>query len=322
MNDQETLTEWGPLVGPWIRVGHNPLITLAGGEKTSIQNGPQAVFRRGGRWWMVIMANNPTHGQATKLAVSDDGLTWTRPSLEPVLRRKHPWEGGYAVAKVVCVVGDEVRLYYFGKKGIEERIGLATTRDMKTFRKHEGNPIFTAADSSMDGQRVFPNSVVEHEGKWYLYYDIGWGYKHAEHPRAYVIGAAVSADGVQFEDGPNNPLIELGPAGTWDAQHVCQASVVFIDPWWYMLYIGASETSVNKHGQSVGLARAANPLGPWEKYPANPVFAPSGQEGAWDGAYLQHPCPVEVDGQWRLYYTGNNGQVYAIGMAIASRHLA
>jgi len=31
---------------------------------------------------------------------------------------------------------------------------------------------------------------------------------------------------------------------------------------------------------------------------------PTGNTEDFDGIYLQHPCPVLVNGQWRLYYNG------------------
>jgi len=75
----------------------------------------------------------------------------------------------------------------------------------------------------------------------------------------------------------------------------------------------------------LGLARARHLEGPWEKYPHNPVFKPTGSAADFDGAYLQHPCPVKVGGQWRLYYNGwtLNPKAknpikaeYAIGLAV------
>ena len=54
--------------------------------------------------------------------------------------------------------------------------------------------------------------------------------------------------------------------------------------------------------------------GPWEKHPHSPIFTPAGGS-AWDGRFLQHPCPVLRDGRWYLYCTGNNGHRYAVGVA-------
>jgi hypothetical protein len=58
-----------------------------------------------------------------------------------------------------------------------------------------------------------------------------------------------------------------------------------IGDWYFMLYSGGT----NNHGR---------------KYPHSPVFKPTGNMEDFDGVFLQHACPVLVDGQWRLYYNG------------------
>ena len=77
-----------------------------------------------------------------------------------------------------------------------------------------------------------------------------------------------------------------------------------------------------------GLARARHPEGPWEKYPHNPVFKPTGNEEDFDGVFLQHPCTIKVGNQWRLYYNGwtkkedaknSIGAEYAIGIAFLQK---
>jgi predicted GH43/DUF377 family glycosyl hydrolase len=124
------------------------------------------------------------------------------------------------------VVGDELRLYYFGKVGVEERLYLATTSDLKTFTKYEKNPIFTVRDAQLDGERVFPNPAVKDGDKWYHFCDIGFDYRHPQHPRTYVICVALSKDGIHVKDADRNPIISSGLAGAWDDAMVCQANVM------------------------------------------------------------------------------------------------
>jgi len=67
-----------------------------------------------------------------------------------------------------------------------------------------------------------------------------------------------------------------------------------------MLYSGGTNNHGRKYSgknrMAFGLARARHPEGPWEKYPYNPVFKPTGNEADFDGIYLQHACPILVDG--------------------------
>jgi len=149
--------DWGPFVGPWKRYDKNPIIRLEGKETYSIQNGPQTVIKWKGQWHMFLMTSQP---MVTKLAVSDDGLTWNRPHHEYLLKPEMDWEGGYNLAKAAVIHGDEVWLYYFGKKGNTEMIALARSKDLVHWKK-EPKPIFTHRDSRVEGERAFPDCVIK-----------------------------------------------------------------------------------------------------------------------------------------------------------------
>ncbi len=312
--------DWGPFAGPWKGYDKNPVITLEGRETYSIQNGPQTVIAWKGRWVMFLQTSQP---MVTKLAVSEDGLTWKRPHHDYLLKPEMPWEGSYNLAKAAVVRGDEVWLYYFGKKGGRESIGLARSGDLVNWQK-EPQSIFTSDDSRIEGTtRAFPDCVIREGDTWYMYHDVGVDYGHPNYPN-YAIGVATSKDGVTWTDSTKSPV--LSPAANdsdeWDRASTSHASVHRIGDWFYMLYSGA--IGKKEKGQAFGLARARHPEGPWKKYPRNPVFKPTGDEADFDGVFLQHPCPVKVDGQWRLYYNGwtrtpkaknSIGAVYAIGIA-------
>jgi len=316
---KDTPEDWGPLAGPWRRYRGNP-VSVPGPRERHVGNGPQSVVFFQGKWRMFVMCLVDGE-QNTILLESDDGLHWERAEPYPVLKVTEDYEGTYALVKSAVVVDDELRLYYFGKLGIEERLCLAVTSDLKTIRKHELNPLFTVKDSRLEGERVFPDSVVRTAGGWFHYYDIGFDYRHPLHPRTYLICAAVSEDGIHICDADRNPMVARGQKGAWDDAMVSQAAVARIGDWWYMLYSGASSRREGKDGQSFGLARAGEPLGPWQKYPHNPVFTPAADDRSWDGRFVQHPCPVLVKGRWCLYYNGHGAEPlsYKIGTAFCDR---
>lgn len=317
---------WGPFVGPWKRHEENPIITLEGKETYSIQNGPQSVIQWKDKWVMFLMTSQP---MVTKLAVSDDGLTWTRPHHDYLLKPEMDWEGSYNLAKAAVVRGDEVWLYYFGKKGKTEMIALARSRDLVNWQK-EPKPIFTHEDSRIDGERAFPDCVLQEGDAWYMYYDVGFDYHHPKNPDGYAIGVATSTDGINWTDSPKSPVLTTSERSddSWDDGMVSQCSVTKIGDWFYMLYSGGTNNHGRKYSgknrMAFGLARARHPEGPWEKYPNNPIFKPTGNEKDFDGIFLQHACPVKVGNQWRLYYNGwtlnpeatnSIGAEYAIGLA-------
>jgi len=317
---------WGPFVGPWKRYEKNPIIKLEGGETYSIQNGPQSVIQWKDKWTMFLMTSQP---MVTKLAQSDDGLTWKRPHHDYLLKPEMDWEGSYNLGKAAVVRDDAVWVYYFGKKDKTEMIALARSRDLESWQK-EPKPIFTHEDSRIDGTRAFPNCVIQEGDTWYLYYDVGFDYHHPKNPDGYAIGVATSKDGITWTDSPKSPVLTVSErsADSWDDGMVSQCSVHKIGDWYFMLYSGGTNNHGRKYSgknrMAFGLARAGHPEGPWEKYPQNPVFKPTDNEGDFDGIFLQHPCPVKVGDQWRLYYNGwtlnpeaknSIGAEYAIGLA-------
>jgi predicted GH43/DUF377 family glycosyl hydrolase len=290
--------DWGPFAKPWKRYEKNPIIKLEDKETYQIQNGPQTVIQWQGKWYMFMMSAMP---YVTKLAVSEDGLTWERPHHNYLLKPTMKWEGGYNLAKAAVIRDDEVWLYYFGKKGSTEMIALARSKDLVDWQK-EPKPIFTHKDSRIPGTRAFPDCVIKHEDTWYMYYDIGVDYSHPNYPN-YVIGVATSKDGIAWTDSEKSPVL-TGPdpkSKEWDLS-ISQGSVVKIGDWFFMLYSGS--TGSKNNGQSFGLARAKHPEGPWEKYPNNPVFSQTGKAEDFDAGFLQHACPVKVGKEWRIYYNG------------------
>ncbi len=313
--------DWGPLVGPWVRYKGNPLLPKAGEKLTTgMCPGPDSIIRYDGKWWMFIYNQD---GHNTKLAVSEDGLKWAYVHDDPIFTANQPWEGTYALTKAVEVFDGKVHLYYMGKSGGRERIGIVTndSPDLMTtaWTKHPENPLFGKDNLSIPASRVFPSCVVRDQGACYLFFDVG-GY--AAYPGGHTINVATCKDGIHFKELATN-IVTPGPAGSWNGTSASQESVRKIGDWWYMIhsgFLGRKETQAGGHAQAFGLARARKPEGPWEEYPGNPIFTPTGNKQDWDGEFLQHPCPVQVNGEWRLYYSGNDltpaTNIYRIGVAM------
>ncbi len=308
--------DWGPFTGPWERYEGNPILPKEGDNyRVGMCPGPDSIIKHQGKLWMFIYNQD---GHNTKLAVSEDGLEWEYVHDDPILEVTEKWEGPYALTKAVEVIDGKVYLYYFGKGGGHEQIGIAwnTDPDLMTtdWKKHPDNPIFTRRNLTRT-QRVFPSTVMKDNGIYYFFID--GGRRGRRYPN-FWLNVATSKDGIHFEPLKERILMP-GPEGSWDDQAVSQAAVRKVDDWWYMIYSGFPKGPW-KNAQQFGLARARKPEGPWEKYPDNPIFTATGNKEDWDGEFLQHACPVKIDGKWHLYYSGNcltpNRNIYKIGLAI------
>ena len=331
--------DWGPFTGSWKRYDNNPILpkgeeeshyipTADRGDYEILQGGmtpgPDSVIQHDGKLWMFIYHHEDA---GTKLAVSEDGVEWEYVHDKPILKATEPWEGDRVFVKATEVINGKVYLYYTANLGIEERMGVArnTSSDLMTtdWKKYPDNPVFTKEDVSAGGKHVIPGSVVEDNGTYYLFYDNSYDYGHAEHPNEYTVSVASAKDGIHFKPLADNILVPASEsnrnqADWWESGGVCQPAVRKVDGWWYMIYDGFAR---GRWERAFGLARARTPEGPWEKYSNQAIFVAKGTKnyGApkeWD-VFLQHPCPVKVNGEWRLYFAGCSQYHYwgQVGMA-------
>ncbi len=118
--------------------------------------------------------------------------------------------------------------------------------------------------------------------------------------------------------GPN-PIIPLGPKGSWD-EFLVELSDIFKDSNTYYLYYHGSPNREVKSKWSgplwrIGVATASDPLGPWTKYEGNPILD---VEPSWDAAYVACASILKEQGdKYYMWYTGGG----STGLAYASSPL-
>ncbi len=163
------------------------------------------------------------------------------------------------------------------------------------------NPILRpGAPAAWDGEIIEACNVLKVGQTYYLYYhgvnsDAAWG------PRGYRLGAATAPHPLgPWEKHGAAPLLDLGPAGSWEAKHVACAAILREQADTYtMWYSGCSDDS----RWSVGLATADSPLGPWTKYEHNPIIEHFGYVGGVVRAegkyylYTEHPIGLNSPDQ-------------------------
>jgi len=174
-------------------------------------------------------------------ATSADGSTWDRMSDQPVLSPDQPWENNVAV---MCpsVLWDETakqfRMWYSGgDKNIPNAIGYATSPDGLTWKKHEGNPIFTAEPKNPWENSQVTGCQVQKVGDWYVMFYIG-----VQDRSTARICLARSKDGItNWERHPANPIISPGK-DKWDANGCYKPYAIFGGKQWLLWYNGNNGT--------------------------------------------------------------------------------
>ena len=110
-------------------------------------------------------------------------------------------------------------------------------------------------------------------------------------PGGYRIGAATAPHPLgPFTKAPQNPLLDLGPEGSWDELHVACPCIIKQGTDRYLMWY-SGRGPADDHSWSIGLATASHPLGPWEKSERNPIIEDFGYVGG----------VVLVEGTYYLY---------------------
>jgi len=105
-----------------------------------------------------------------------------------------------------------------------------------------------------------------------------------------------------------NPVLPVGPPGSWDDEAVLHPSIYFDGTTYHMWYSGYDGTNVR-----IGYATSPDGI-VWAKYAGNPVLD-IGVPGSWDDYYAYLPTVVFLNSTYHMWYTGNDQSYERIGHA-------
>jgi len=140
-----------------------------------------------------------------------------------------------------------------------------------------------------DGLMLEASGILKDENTYYLYYHARPKDHKAWKRTGYRLGVATAPHPLgPWTKYQGNPILDLGPKGSWDDGYVACGNVIKEgQKSFYMVYTG---------NHSGGLAYAGNPLGPWKKFERNPIIKNVGYVGGLvkvGGTYhLYAECPV------------------------------
>lgn len=241
---------------------------------------------------------------AVGYATSEDGVIWTRYVGNPIIQRcRRPFECGVSVGAVLHDGGWVLYLNPHPLPGImpARSILRATSAAPTGPWMIESQPVLEGTSGSWD-HYIAATDAVRQDDTILLYYT-GWD--------TYLrpsIGLAISPDGLTFEkyDDPEvelrpfmryDPVLDVGPPGSWDGGTVQKASVWAGPAGWDMVYFGLPCAHVEEAGVLPGIGYASSADGiHWTRIGDAPIVALSALDAPW------WPTLVVVDETYYLYY--------------------
>ncbi len=233
--------------------------------------------------------------------IADSQNEWDKYSNNPVLspEKDDAWDGKSVSNPTVLFDGNIYKMWYTGLNG-NMRIGYAESKDGIHWEKYAGNPVLDLGEpGSWDSEHV-ANPTVIYDGNIYKMWYTGCD-------KNMRIGYAESKDGIHWEKYAGNPVIDLGAWSTCPQSDIWSPSVVFDGAGYKMWYTSFDER------MKIGYAESIDGIH-WSKYTSAPVLE-SGISGAWDDRGVWAPCVIFHNSEYKMWYSGWNGDSVRIGFA-------
>ncbi len=212
----------------------------------------------------------------TGLATSTDGLRWQKLGrvLSPDPRS---WEGSYIAANGTALVLNDT-IHYWYQAGDPPQVGLATSRDGLRWTKLPSPVLRPGPRGSWDEMGVADPYVLRVGQTLYMYF---LGQDRARRQR---LGLATSNDGVHWVKLRSNPVLDLGPPGSFDEVGLGEPAVWRAFGRYWMLYTGRDRHERRR----IGIATSSDGVR-WSRLPPDTLL--SGDQ-PWNSSVV---CDPEVE---------------------------
>lgn len=212
------------------------------------------------------------------------------------------WDGILVIPSRVIHTDSVYHMWYTGFSGTRYwHIGYATSPDGIRWRKYEGNPILRAGPATWDSSGTALGYVMQTGSDYQMWYN------GDEASRTLQLGYAASADGIAWRKAHRlNPILRVGPRGSWNSGGLSHPSVLGPDSsgHYKMWFAGEDRTVVVKVGFATGTSATS-----WTMA-ANPVLEP-GTPGSWDDRSVFYPRVLHNHGTYEMWYGGLTSSLYA-----------
>ena len=244
-------------------------------------------------------------GTWTKLPVSEQGVP--KPVMVPGSAGQ--WDEEFIAPVSVIYYKNTYHMWYWG--GIytdTSRVGHATSPDGVEWTKDTNNPVLDVGpNGDWDDNTIMPGSVLVIDSVFHTWYTGHTGPIFNENFR---IGHATSQDGITWIKDPNNPVMSMGPNGTWDDTWVAGAIVIHDGSEYHMWYTG---------WDGVGYTRIGHATSPdamtWTKDENNPVL--TSELGSWEYPSVNGGAAVYDGLTYHMWYSGGFAAEMKIGHAVS-----
>ncbi len=177
-----------------------PILTVGDSSWNNYSIAPGPVFKTNGWYTMLYTGATSSQQYSIGVAISSDGQTWQKLP-NPLFTPTGTWDIHMNAGDVIRVNGTYYFYFSCRSNNVHDlSIGLATSTDGITWKRHGNGPVLTVSQSWERNGVYFP-SVVHENGLFTMMYSDAPDFSSPS------FGIATSADGIHWTKNSKNPVI-------------------------------------------------------------------------------------------------------------------
>jgi predicted GH43/DUF377 family glycosyl hydrolase len=192
--------------------------------------------------------------------------------------------------------------------------------------KYGGNPVLDIGPAGSWDDAVVDEAKVVFDGQQYHMWYLG---RKASGDSGGIlpimVGYATSPDATHWTKHPGNPVLRIGPSGSYDSLGIHAPFVLFDGQTFRMWY---SAWKADAEGSAIwSINTASSPDGTaWTKDATNPLMVEQ-RNGRWDATYISEPSVLWNGVRFEMWYNGGSertaagGRELRIGYALSTAGL-
>lgn len=284
---------WGTTtVKKWTDYSGNPVLFSTGSTWDQYGTHMPKIIYSNGKYEMWFGNLTDAGRSYVSYAVSDDGNTWSRPYMGPVLLPgpDSSWDGGKADIGPVVKENGVYYMLYLGWQysGGPSSIGLAISTNGYKWEKNY-QPVLTA----LPDESLGATAVIKIKNLYYMYYNYRFG-----NGNDWKVGLATSTDLINWKRYSNNPILQADKA--WEGPGLGNASIIKeSDSKYLMFYSNTAASTIT----GFGIAESNDGIH-WTKRADNPFFTSTNSTIKWSIDKVLYPNCIKTETEYRIYYTG------------------
>ena len=290
-----------PWWNSWVKYPTNSPV-LEGDTGTWCENlgidGPTVIYEEG--IFKIWFVGGDRGEMKIGFAWSEDGVNWNMKKEPVVFEGTGDWTVDNMTGQVLRI-NDTLRMWYYSGDGSTfTGIGYAWSVD-DTLWHGRPEPVLAAGEPGTWDEGVpFWNKIYYDSVKYHMYYAGGTNISHFNET-----GHAISYDGINWERDTANPVIRLGPEGSFYDHRILPGPLVKRNDTLHMFFTGYDEHN-GTHHPMVGYAYSTDSPD-WSEWTVGNNEMPVlqvGASGSWDEHYSDYASVLYHDGLFHMWYRG------------------